>query len=100
MIEIDYKDYKICLNGSSVVYFGANWCRDCRFAKPILEELAKIYTNVKFYNIDVDANEGVREKMNIRHIPTILFLKDGVEICSRLVEPKNADIIKECINKL
>lgn len=100
MKKINFSDYNSCLSGSYVVSFGADWCRDCRFAKPILEELSKKYENINFFEVDVDEDEKIRDTMGIRHIPTILFLKDGVEVCERLVEPRSANIIEECVKKL
>lgn len=100
MNEISFNDYLNLKNGSFVVAFGAPWCKDCRFAEPILNELAVKYNNIKFYHINVDSDESIREKMSIRHIPTILFIKDGIEICPRLVEPNNAKVIEEQVSKL
>lgn len=91
---------KIMSSGSGVVYFGAPWCKDCKFAKPILEELEKSYQNTSFYDVNVDDSEGVRDEYGIRHIPTIFFLKDGQEMHERVVEPHSKNTIEEAIKKL
>lgn len=87
-------------SGSGIVYFGAPWCKDCKFAKPILEELEKAYSNINFYDVNVDDSEGVRDEYAIRHIPTIFYLKDGKEIYDRVVEPRSKSSIEEGIKKL
>lgn len=102
MKEINFDEFNHEFkNGTKVFYFGAPWCRDCKFAKPILEELSKEYSGkVEFFAIDVDKEEGVRDAMNIRHIPTILFVRDGLEQGQRLVEPKNREVIANKVAEL
>lgn len=89
MKEIDFQNFNDLKYNSSVVVFGAPWCKDCRFAEPILEELSNEYKNINFYHINVDKDEKIREIMQIRHIPTILYLKNGEEVYQRIVEPKS-----------
>ncbi|MCI6988299.1 MAG: thioredoxin family protein [Campylobacter sp.] len=91
--EIKFDEFKTLKDG--VFSFGANWCRDCKFAKPLLESLSDEFEGVKFYEINIDENDDIRGELGIAHIPTILFLKDGKEICDRVVEPKNKDEIKK-----
>lgn len=91
---------EVMSSGSGVVYFGAPWCKDCKFAKPILEELKKSYQNVNFYDVNVDDSEGVRDEYSIRHIPTIFYLKDGKEMHERVVEPHSKNTIEEGIKKI
>lgn len=87
-------------SGTGVVTFGATWCKDCKIAQPLLMELAGEYTSVKFYGVDVDEDEATRDEFGIRHIPTIVFIKDGEEVCQRVVEPKSKEQIEECVKKL
>lgn len=96
--ENDIKD--VISNKSGIVYFGAPWCKDCKFAKPILEELEKKYQNIDFYEINVDDIPNARDEYTIRHIPTILFLKNGKEICKRVVEPRSKGDIENSIKQL
>lgn len=101
MKEISFADFEIIYkSGVNVFSFGAPWCKDCKKAEPMLKELAKEFCDICFYEINVDKNDGVRDLMSIRHIPTILFVKDGVEVCKRVVEPQSIEVIKECILKL
>ena len=102
MRELNFLEFeKEFKNGVKVFSFGAPWCRDCKFAKPILEELSKEYAGkIEFFSIDVDKEEGIRDAMAIRHIPTILFVKDGVEQGDRLVEPKSKELIAGRVERL
>ena len=64
-----------------LVDFWAEWCMPCRMIAPIVDELAKEYTNkMKFVSVDVDANPDTAMKYNIRSIPALIVFKNGVPI--------------------
>jgi thioredoxin 1 len=48
---------------------------------PIVEQLSGEYSGrMKVAKLDVDANQQVATKYNIRSIPSILFFKDGKHV--------------------
>lgn len=102
MKNLTFDEFKdVSKNATCVVAFGAPWCKDCKIAMPMLMELSSKYSKtVEFYGVDIDKEEGIRDAMSIRHIPTIVFLKGGDEVCDRVVEPRSIDEIEDCIKKL
>ena len=67
--------------GLAVVDFWATWCGPCRMVAPIVEQLAQEHQgSLKVAKVDVDANQGVATRYNIRSIPSILFFKDGKHV--------------------
>jgi thioredoxin 1 len=61
--------------------FTATWCGPCRMQKPILEELEKKYRDkVEFKVVDVDENQKLASEYGIHAVPTLIILKDGVEV--------------------
>ena len=67
--------------GLAMVDFWAEWCGPCRMVSPIVEELASEYSDrVKVGKVDVDENQRVAQRFNVRSIPSILFFKDGEHV--------------------
>lgn len=84
-------------NGFVIVDFYAPWCGDCVRIEPILSELGKDY---KIHKINIDENEQLSKEFGIRRIPTLIFFKDGIEVGTRLVEPKSKNEITQEIDKV
>lgn len=65
--------------------FMAIWCSPCRIQDPILEELKKKFEDkVEFKKIDVDKENELANKYEIRAVPTLIIEKDG-EIFKRYI---------------
>jgi thioredoxin 1 len=61
-----------------LVDFWAEWCGPCKMIAPILDEIAKEKAGtVKVGKVNVDENQSLSFKFNIRAIPTMLFFKNG-----------------------
>jgi len=68
-------------NSLVVVDCWAAWCYPCRMIAPIVEELASEYGSVAtFGKLDVDENPSTAMRYGIQSIPTILIIKNGVEV--------------------
>lgn len=63
-----------------VFYFTADWCGPCKKVRPIVEELNRDQTDVKFQIIDVDSEGELTRKFEIKSIPTFIKLEDNKEV--------------------
>jgi thioredoxin 1 len=61
-----------------IVDFWAEWCGPCKMIAPLLDEIAKEKSaSVKVAKVNVDQNQSLSFKYNIRAIPSLLFFKNG-----------------------
>jgi thioredoxin reductase (NADPH) len=68
-----------------LVYFYSDECAPCVALGPILDRMVEQYgESMKFVKIYRQHNRDLAEKYNIKSSPTLLFIKDGEEVCSRL----------------
>jgi len=83
-----------------VVDFWAEWCGPCRLIGPVIEELSKEYEGRAIVGkVDVDANSEVSAKFNVRSIPTVLFIQNGV-VVDKSVGAVPKAILAEKLNAL
>ena len=61
-----------------LVDFWAEWCGPCKMIAPLLDEIAREKAgSVKVAKVNVDQNQSLSFKYNIRAIPALLFFKNG-----------------------
>lgn len=85
------------LSGSVVLEFGATWCGYCQAAQPKIAAGLSNYPDVKHIKIEDGRGQRLGRQFSVKLWPTLVFLKDGVEI-GRLVRPDNTAVIIEALS--
>lgn len=71
------------LNTASLVMidFWAEWCGPCKRLAPVLDELARDYSQkLKVIKINVDTNQTIAEKYEVLSLPSLVFIKNNTVI--------------------
>ena len=79
--------------------FWAQWCGPCRALGETLQGLENTFPNIHFYKINVDENKELAREYNIMSIPTVVIMKDGIEV-DRLVGARVNSELTEYLSKL
>ena len=81
VIKLDESNFdrEVTQDGKPVVVdFWAEWCGPCKMIAPLLDEIAREKGDaVKVAKVNVDENQSLSLKYNIRAIPALLFFKNG-----------------------
>ena len=64
-----------------LVDFFADWCGPCKMLAPILAQVKEeLGDSVKIIKIDVDKNQPLATKYQVRGVPTMLLFKKGKQV--------------------
>jgi thioredoxin 1 len=84
----------------TVIDLWAEWCQPCLAMGPIVEQLAEEYKGRAVVGkLNVDNNQEVPLKYNVRGIPTFLIFKNG-ELKDKLVGTQPKKVLQEKIEAL
>jgi thioredoxin len=82
-----------------LVDFWAEWCGPCRMISPTVEKIAEEFADrAKVGKVNVDENQSVTVRYNVRSIPTLLLFKNG-QVQEQVVGATSKDNIAKLMQK-
>jgi thioredoxin-like negative regulator of GroEL len=78
-----------------VLYFSAGYCQPCRAFRPVMESLQ---SEISITFIDVDSSPQTATTWNVRSVPTVLVIENGIEK-GRLVGARPKEEVRALYNR-
>lgn len=64
-----------------LVDFFADWCGPCKVMSPILKEVKDtLGDRISILKIDVDKNQALASKLQVKGVPTLILYKSGNQV--------------------
>lgn len=79
------------------IKFSASWCGPCRRIEEPFSNLAIINKTSHFYKVDVDDSPAISNHFQIKALPTIVAVRNGVDMDR--VEGADIDAINQLVAK-
>jgi len=64
-------------SGKNFIFFTSSWCGPCQTMSNLYKLSAEKYSDINFYEADIEVNRELANNMAAANAPAVLFLQDG-----------------------
>ena len=83
-----------------LIDFFATWCGPCKMLAPILKQVKEsLGERVTILKIDVDKNQELSSKYQVRGVPTMILFQNGKQLWRQSGVLNKDEIIKTIVEK-
>ena len=83
-----------------LIDFFATWCGPCKMLSPILKEVKdNLGDRISIIKIDVDKNQQIASKYQVRGVPTMILYQQGKQLWRQSGVLTKDEIIKVILEK-
>ena len=84
-----------------LVDFFATWCGPCQMLSPVLKQVkANLGERITIIKIDVDKNQELASKFQVRGVPTMMLFKEGKQLWRQSGVLSKEEIIRIILEKI
>ena len=81
------------MTGPVLLEFGTGWCGHCQAAAPAVTTALNAFPSVRHVKVEDGPGRRLGRSFRIKLWPTLIFLKDGIEV-ARAVRPTEPNEIR------
>ena len=83
--ELTTANYDDVTGGDGIVLvdFWSSWCGPCLRFAPVYERVSEKHPDIVFGKVDTEAEMQLAQRYDIRSIPTLKIVRDGIEVFSQ-----------------
>lgn len=81
-LEITKENFQSTYEKNDIVIldFWADWCGPCKSFAPVYEKVSAQFPKIIFGKIDTEKQPELAAHFEIRSIPTIMVIREGIEL--------------------
>lgn len=84
------------LSGTTLLVFGANWCRHCQAAQAAIAQVSNDHPGMRLIQIEDGKGRPLGRTYSVKLWPTVIVLRNGREV-ARVVRPTTASELETAL---